>query len=56
VRKASQRQKPLLEAYPGSKASEAYRRLSRTISLWPVRTEASGQLEFFVERLVQSTL
>jgi flagellar biosynthesis protein FlhG len=56
VRKAAQRQRPLLDAYPGSKASEAYRRLSRVISKWPVRSEASGQLEFFVERLVQSSL
>jgi flagellar biosynthesis protein FlhG len=54
VRKASQRQKPLLEAYPGSKASEAYRRLAHEVSGWHVRTQASGQLEFFVERLVQS--
>ncbi|MDP2127447.1 MAG: MinD/ParA family protein [Pseudohongiella sp.] len=56
VRKASQRQRPLLEAYPASKASEAYRRLAREVSGWHVRTHASGHLEFFVERLVQSAI
>lgn len=53
LRKAVQRQRPALEAYPGSRASEAYRRLAREVISWPVRTEASGQMEFFVERLVQ---
>lgn len=56
VRKASQRQRPLLEAYPASKASEAYRKLAREVSGWHVRSQASGQLEFFVERLVQSAI
>lgn len=56
LRKASQRQKPLLEAYPGSRAAEAFRRLAREVNSWPIRTQASGQLEFFVERLVQGAL
>tara|TARA_R110002072_G_scaffold4663_1_gene32284 strand:+ start:20258 stop:21064 length:807 start_codon:yes stop_codon:yes gene_type:complete len=53
LRKAGQRQRPVLDAYPGCKASEAYRRLAKEVASWPVRTEASGKLEFFVERLVQ---
>jgi flagellar biosynthesis protein FlhG len=53
LRKAVQRQRPAIDAYPGCKASEAYRRLAKQVSQWPVRAEATGQLEFFVERLVQ---
>lgn len=56
VRKASQRQRPLLKAYPDSKASAAYRRLAREVSSWHIRSHASGQLEFFVERLVHSAI
>lgn len=53
LRKAVQRQRPTLDAYPGSKAAGAYRRLAKEVSQWPVRTQANGQMEFFVERLVQ---
>jgi flagellar biosynthesis protein FlhG len=53
LRKAVQRQRPALEVYPGSKSSEAYRRLAKEVISWPVRTHANGQMEFFVERLVQ---
>lgn len=52
VRKAVQRQRPVIEAYPGSRAAQAYRELAREVNQWPVRTVANGQLEFFVERLV----
>ncbi|HBN16376.1 MAG: cobyrinic acid a,c-diamide synthase [Gammaproteobacteria bacterium] len=53
VRKAVQRQKPVLLSYPGGRAADGYRRLASEVLGWPVRTEATGQLEFFVERLVQ---
>ena len=55
IRKAVQRQRPALDLYPDSKAVQAYRRLARQISDWPVRREASGRLEFFVERLVHAS-
>lgn len=55
IRKAVQRQRPALDLYPDSKAVLAYRRLARQISDWPVRQEASGRLEFFVERLVHAS-
>lgn len=55
VRKASQRQRPVLQAYPGCPASDAYRKLARTVSGWPVETRPSGHLEFFVERLVRNS-
>lgn len=55
MRKAVQRQRPALNLYPDSRAVQAYRRLADDISAWPVRREASGRLEFFVERLVQAS-
>lgn len=55
ARKATQRQRPVLHAYPGSPAAVAYRSLAREVNTWPVGQQASGHLEFFVERLVQNT-
>ncbi len=55
VRKAAQRQKPVLEAYPGSKVAEAYRTLGRAAMKWPVENRPSGQMEFFVERLIMNS-
>lgn len=53
VRKAVQRQTPVLKAFPKSKAALAYRQLANRIDGWPVVTTPRGHLEFFVERLVQ---
>jgi len=54
VRKSVQRQKAVLEAYPRSKASEAFRDLARKVDNWPLPSSPRGHLEFFVERLVQA--
>lgn len=53
VRKAVQRQKAVIEAYPRSKAAIAYRSLSQKVATWPLPSTPRGNLEFFVERLVQ---
>ncbi len=53
VRKATQRQRAVVQAYPGCPASRAFQSLARTVIEWPVGKQASGHLEFFVERLVQ---
>lgn len=55
VRKAVQRQKTVIEAYPNSKAAIAYRSLAQKVATWPLPTTPRGNLEFFVERLVQGT-
>ncbi|PTY36747.1 cobyrinic acid a,c-diamide synthase [Saccharospirillum sp. MSK14-1] len=55
VRKAVQRQKAVIEAYPRSKAAIAYRSLAQKVATWPLPTTPRGNLEFFVERLVQGT-
>lgn len=54
VRKAAQRQRAAIEAYPNSKCAAAYREVARDIARWPVNRQASGRLEFFVERLLMN--
>lgn len=52
VRRAIQRQKPVVELAPRSKAGQAFRTLAEQVDTWPLPTSARGHLEFFVERLV----
>lgn len=54
LRKSVQRQTAVVEAAPRSKASKALTRIAEQIDRWPQPHVASGNLEFFVERLVQS--
>ncbi len=53
VKKAVQRQKAVMEAYPRAKASHAFRQLARKVDQWPLPSSPRGHLEFFVERLIQ---
>jgi len=53
VRKAVQQQRPFVTAYPGSSAARAIQELARKIDHWPIDNTASGQLAFFVERMIQ---
>lgn len=53
VRKAVQRQTPVVKAFAKSKAALAYRQLAHKVDAWPVLKSPRGHLEFFVERLVQ---
>lgn len=52
VKRAVQKQKAVVEAYPTSKAAKAYRDLARRVDSWPVAKQPRGHLEFFVEQLV----
>ena len=54
LRKAIQRQQAVVEAFPRSRSSKAFSKLADRIEKWPQSTVASGQLEFFVERLILS--
>lgn len=56
VVKAIRKQRPVVDAYPRSKASIAFRTLAEKVNKWPIPTSAGGHLEFFVERLVQGNL
>ena len=54
VRRAVQRQKPVVIAYPRAKASTAFRGLAKKVDVWPLASTPRGHLEFFVENLVQA--
>ncbi|MAR90576.1 MAG: MinD/ParA family protein [Pseudomonadota bacterium] len=56
VRKAVMRQKPVVEAYPRSKAALAFRTLANKVDSWPLPSNPRGHLEFFVDRLVQGAV
>lgn len=53
LRKAVQKQKPVVAAFPGSKASLAIKDLARQIDNWPIKKQAGGYLEFFIERMIE---
>jgi flagellar biosynthesis protein FlhG len=52
VRRAVQRQRSVVDAYPSAKASQSFMELAREVDRWPVPAAPRGHLEFFVERLV----
>ena len=54
LRKALQKQKAVIDAYPRSKAAMAFKNLAKKADNWPIPRSAGGHLEFFVERLIQS--
>jgi flagellar biosynthesis protein FlhG len=54
LRKAVRRQRAVVHAYPRSRSSVAFKNLARKTLRWPVPSVATGHLEFFVERLIQS--
>ena len=53
LRKAVQQQNPVIAAYPRSKASLALKNVARQINSWPLKVQAGGYLEFFVERMIR---
>ena len=52
LRRAVQLQTPVVEAFPGSPAALALKKLGLAADIWKTRNVAGGQLEFFLERLV----
>lgn len=53
LRRAVQQQRSVLTAYPGSPSATAYRKLAEQVDRWAVPRGPRGNLEFFVERMVQ---
>jgi len=53
LRKSVQKQKPVVEIFPRSKAAIALKNLALKIDSWPIKIQAGGYLEFFVERIIQ---
>lgn len=54
LRKAVRKQRAVVQAYPRSRASMAFKTLAQKTEKWPVPSAAGGHLEFFAERLIQS--
>lgn len=52
LRKAVRKQQLLVESFPRSPASLAFKALSQRASNWPIPAQAGGHLEFFIEQLV----
>ena len=53
LRRAVRRQRAVVEVYPGAPATKAFRDLAAKAEGWSLPQGARGNLEFFVERLVQ---
>lgn len=53
LRKAIQKQRALVDAFPNSNGALAFGELAEHTERWPVPTTASGHLEFFVERIIR---
>ncbi|HAW93109.1 TPA: cobyrinic acid a,c-diamide synthase [Candidatus Azambacteria bacterium] len=53
VRKAARKQKAFIDVFPKSPASMAVKGLALKAIKWPLPANASGHLEFFLEKLLQ---
>ena len=53
MRRAVQRQRAVSDIFPDSEAAKAFKKLAVRTDNWPIRQSASGNLEFFVERMIQ---
>lgn len=54
IKKAVQKQRAVVEAYPRSKATEAFKNIAKKADNWSVPVCATGHIEFFVERLIHT--
>jgi flagellar biosynthesis protein FlhG len=54
IREAASRHQGVVDAFPHSRAAMALKNLARQVNAWPRSDHAGGQLEFFVERLIQN--
>ncbi len=52
IRKSVRKQKAIIDAFPDSPASKAFRELASKITQWPIPNQPSGHLEFFIEKLL----
>lgn len=53
LRKAVKKQRPVVEVFPSSPASLAFKDAATKADKWPMPSAADGNLEFFVERLIK---
>ena len=55
LKKAVQKQRAVVDAYPRSKAAMAFKKLAQKTANMPMPESAGGHLEFFVERLIMAS-
>lgn len=53
LRRSVQKQVPVITSFPQSKSALAIKNLSRVIDSRPIKAQAGGYLEFFIERMIQ---
>lgn len=53
LRKSVQKQSPVMVSFPGSKASLAMKTIAGKIDNWPLKSQAGGYIEFFIEKMIQ---
>ncbi len=56
LRKSVRKQRAVVEAFPRSKASRAFKEIAVRVDNWPAPRGAGGHVEFFVERLIEGQL
>lgn len=54
LRKAVQKQRAVVEAYPNSKSATAFGKLAAVADKWPIAQVAAGHVQFFFERMLQA--
>ena len=52
LKKAVQKQKAVVEAFPRSPSAMAFKQIAKKTQQWPTPNNMEGHLEFFIERLV----
>jgi len=55
-KQSTRRQRAIVDLYPRTKASIAFKKLAQKADTWPMPRQAGGNLEFFVERLLGASL
>jgi flagellar biosynthesis protein FlhG len=53
LRKSVQKQTPVVAAFPRSKAALAIKAIAGKINTWPLKSQAGGYIEFFIERMLE---
>lgn len=54
LRKAVQHQRAVVDAFPHSPSALAFKRITKQINKWSENSSSSGQLQFFVERIINA--
>jgi flagellar biosynthesis protein FlhG len=54
VRRSVRKQKLVVEQFPQSPSSLAYKKLANKVQSWPIPSHPGGHLEFFIEQLVNN--